>query len=83
MTAFSALWRTLHKQHLSTARRAVQGRHESMFRLERDGVDTAIGFLFGLSVEPEFGREGIQRALGGVAFHLSHVVLAAQHCIVA
>ena len=77
------LRRALDEQDLAAFGRAVQGRHEPVFRFERDDVEPGIGGLLLRPVEPELGGERIERALGRIALDLPDAVLAAQLRVVA
>ncbi len=75
--------RALDEQDLAAFRRCVQRRHEAVFGFERDGVDARIGGLFRLPLGPEFRGEGVERALGRIAFDFPHPLLLAKLGVVA
>src|SRR5262249_18452877 len=68
----------LDQQHAPAVRRLVESRHELVLGLERDRIDAWKRRLLGLPVHAELGREGIEGALGRIAFHLPRAVLLEQ-----
>ena len=77
------LRRTLDQQKLIAGGVFMQGRHEAVFRLERDRVDPRIGGLLGLPFETELVGERIERALGRVALDLPGSLFAVDLGVVA
>src|SRR5262249_43974867 len=68
------LGRALHQDERLASSVPVQGGHELVLRLERDGVDARVRFLLGPALHPELAPERVQRAFGGIAFHLPHAL---------
>ena len=54
-----------------------------MLRLERNGIDPRISILFSLPLQPELGRERIERPLGRITFHLPGAILFEQLRVIA
>ena len=77
------LGRALDQQYLFAVGALVEGRHELVLRLERDGIDSGIRLLLGLPVHPELGRKRIKRPLGRVTFDLPNPFLLKEFGVVA